>query len=202
MIPGIDVSHYQGVIDWQKVKESGIGFAYVKCTDGAIFADPAFLTNMIASRVSGITRGAYHFLRNTNIAEQIQSFSLKAGAAIEDLPPVCDAEVSGLKADDVLTFLDAFPGSILYTDLAMIKEWGAEAEKLTGHRLWLAHYVVPGSLNAPVTAEVAGIPWSAWTFWQHTPSGRVPGISTPVDLDWFNGTLEDLLSLTKVTFAL
>lgn len=197
MIPGIDVSHYQGLIDWQKVKESGIQFAYIKSTDGEYGRDVRRDANLIGSFTAGVPRGAYHFMRIPDVNGQIEFVKAEAALLSCELPFVCDAEVSGLKADDVLTFLDAFPGSILYTDLAMIKEWGEEAKKLTGHRLWLARYMTTGGAAdvSPVNPLPESFPWPAWTFWQHTPSGRIPGISTPVDLDWFNGDLQELMSL-------
>lgn len=191
-LPGIDVSHYQGDIDWQKVKDSGIKFAFVKATDGANGVDPMFYRNWNALMSVGLPFGCYHFLRaSDDIDRQITNFSAQLGLSDRlkaPLPPVLDAELSGVTNLQVATFLNTFPGSILYTDPSMLELWlapGVLSALLPLDRpLWIAEYGTPGPPRFS--------PWSDWTFWQYS-TGRVPGISTLVDLDWFNGTEEDLM---------
>ena len=62
IVEGIDVSHHQGEIDWTKVKNDGIVFAFMKATQGLRFVDPRFKLNWAATEKAGIIRGAYHFL--------------------------------------------------------------------------------------------------------------------------------------------
>jgi GH25 family lysozyme M1 (1,4-beta-N-acetylmuramidase) len=62
-INGIDVSHYQGTINWTSVKSAGIEFAICKATEGTTYTDPTFATNYSHMKSKGITRGAYHFAR-------------------------------------------------------------------------------------------------------------------------------------------
>lgn len=190
-IPGIDVSHYQGEIDWQQVKDSGIQFAFIKATDGE-GPDPVWQGNVLEANKAGIPFGLYHFMRPSEDpagqAEWFQSRfeTLKEQVGIvPDLPPVLDAELSSLTLESVRTFLAQLPGSILYTDPAMIQKWASvsAASELLKHPLWIAEYNTPGP---PRYA-----PWDNWTFWQYG-TGRVPGIQTLVDLDWFNGSVEDL----------
>src|SRR5262245_50270540 len=63
VIRGIDVSYYQGTIDWNRVKNDGIDFAFVRVSDGATFRDPKFVTNWAESQAAGVVRGAYQFFR-------------------------------------------------------------------------------------------------------------------------------------------
>jgi lysozyme len=195
MLNGIDVSHYQGAIDWAKVKAAGIDFAYIKATDGINYVDPCVRANMRGCQENAIPYGLYHFLRPEHLDLQIKRSAnwwytgSPESAPGSTLPLVCDAEVSSLAAADVLTFLDAFPGSILYTDPAMLQKWGADASRLIEHKLWLADYRTV--MQAPILPPVCR-PWNRWTFWQYTAAGRVDGIATPVDLDSFNGTLDGL----------
>ena len=93
---GIDVSHYQGTINWQSVKQAGIAFAFAKASDGSTGVDSQFKTNWQGMKSAGIIRGAYHFFEPTQDATaQANDFlntvgSLQAG----DLPPVIDVEIN------------------------------------------------------------------------------------------------------------
>src|SRR5688572_21982049 len=61
-IQGIDVSYWQGDIDWNTVSNAGISFAYIKATEGGDHVDPKFLQNWYQAKRAGIARGAYHFI--------------------------------------------------------------------------------------------------------------------------------------------
>src|SRR5690606_12923327 len=74
-IYGIDVSHHQGLLDWQRIKETGIAFAYVKATEGEDWVDRCFYYNWQQMAKAGIIRGAYHFFRgHTDPIAQAQFF--------------------------------------------------------------------------------------------------------------------------------
>jgi hypothetical protein len=93
---GIDVSHYQGTVDWQGVRMAGIQFAFAKATEGVTWTDPEFGTNWPGMRAAGLLRGAYHFFEPNDDAGQqaaffLQTVQLEAG----DLPPVLDVETEG-----------------------------------------------------------------------------------------------------------
>ena len=60
-IHGIDVSRYQGDIDWRRVKRAGTEFAWIKATEGGDYVDPKFMENWNQARAAGVPRGAYHF---------------------------------------------------------------------------------------------------------------------------------------------
>ena len=62
-IKGIDVSHHQNNVEWEKVKKSGISFAFIKATEGAWFKDSKFNTNINQAKKNGIYVGAYHYYK-------------------------------------------------------------------------------------------------------------------------------------------
>src|SRR5262245_49797633 len=87
---GVDVSHYDGTIDWAKVKAAGIDFAFMKATENLNFVDPTFATNWTNAGTAGVIRGAYHFFRaSVDGAKQAEFFVQTTGLPEPgDLPPV------------------------------------------------------------------------------------------------------------------
>ena len=192
-LPGIDVSHWQGTIDWEAVAADGVEFAFVKATEGGDYTDPRFAENWAGARRAGVVRGAYHFFRpQTDATAQAAHFLRTVQLAPGDLPPVLDVEVTDGRsaaaiADGVRTWLQEVERAtgrrpIIYTRASF---WTGQMDGGFGaYPLWVAHYGVSAP-NIP-----AG--WSGWTFWQHSDAGRVDGISGAVDLDWFNGGRAEL----------
>lgn len=204
-VKGVDVSHFQGPIDWAKVSADGIAFAFAKATDG-LGTDPTFTTNWNVANATGIFRGAYHFFRpKLSAIDQAKHFCDTVGPlGPRDLPPVLDVESIPLKpgpgddwdslqtADarqkvvmDWLAFVsDALQKTpILYTNRSFWQPKFGAPPAFAMYPLWIAAYA-----NAP------GLPvtWQRWTFWQHTDQGQVSGIKGNVDLDWFNGSASEL----------
>ena len=112
-VRGIDVSHHQGQIDWQAVKDSGIQFAYIKATEGEDFRDPQFSTNWREAQNSGIARGAYHYFTfGTPGRDQALNFIAAVPRDENALPPVVDFEFAGnsqrLPRAELLESLKAF----------------------------------------------------------------------------------------------
>lgn len=196
---GIDVSRYQGDINWSKVKEAGKVFAIIKASQGKSYRDPKFLANVRGARAAGVLIGAYHFLDATNEAdarEEAQNLynAMKeaGGIGLFDLPPVLDYETN--------------PGKLSKAQIsAVTKAFLVEIERLTGRKpmiysgnsfaanfdasmacypLWVARYSSKVPWNVPT--------WSEWTIWQYSSAGAVPGVNGNVDLNEYNGTLADL----------
>ena len=93
--PGIDVSHWQGQIDWPAVRSAGKIFAFIKATEGTSYQDPAFPANWQGSKAAGLRRGAYHFFRPAqDPAKQADLFLRTVPQAPGDLPPALDMEAS------------------------------------------------------------------------------------------------------------
>lgn len=191
-VPGIDVSHYQGQVDWAQVKNSGIAFAFAKATQSTDYVDPNFETNWQGMGAAGVLRGAYHFFDvSADPVAQAEHFLSVAKPGPGDLPPVIDIEE---KPSDPSATMAA-----LHTCLETLKQrvgvdpfiytsegyWNSYFDDSFGaYPLWVAEYGVsqPKHVNG----------WGYWTIWQHSQTGKVPGISGNVDLDTFNGGLDQL----------
>ncbi len=199
---GIDVSIYQDNINWKKVRASGIFFAFIKASEGATYRDANFRANWSASRSQGVMRGAYHFFRpNSSVAAQVENF-LSAVGPFEpgDLPPVLDVEIPSAwgaskkaNADKVVAWLEAVEARtgmnpILYMSYYFAQDVLGSDPRLANYPLWVAAY--GSSIDAPA-------PLPRWTFWQYTDSGTVFGINGDVDMNQFNGSLEQLRKFQK-----
>ncbi|HMU38471.1 MAG TPA: GH25 family lysozyme [Pseudomonadota bacterium] len=197
---GIDVSYYQGTINWSQVKASGKQFAIVRVSDGTGFMDPKFATNWKGAKAAGVTVGAYQFFRPNQDAtaqadlmvNQLASVGFGAG----DIPPVIDVEVTG--------------GMSNSTVIARVNTWIARVKSRTGRLpvlytapgfwsglgnptpttlpyLWVAHWGVSCPTLPP--------PWGRLRFWQYSSTGKVSGISGNVDLDLYNGSVSEMRGL-------
>lgn len=200
---GIDVSHYQGAVNWQSVKQTGISFAFAKATDGGSNVDSQFKNNWQGMKTAGIVRGAYHFFEPTQDATaQANNFvntveSLQAS----DLPPVIDVEINNGASNSqmissVTTWLTIVQQGLGRTPMiyTMASFWNAHLDNQFGdYPLWIANYGV----QSPAIPQG----WSNWEFWQHSQSGSVSGVTGSVDLDWFNGSLADLMAFLQVPFV-
>jgi lysozyme len=194
---GVDVSHYDGSINWTQVKAAGITFAFAKATESDNDIDSTFATNWAGMKAAGVVRGAYHFFDPAVSATAQAAYVLKTVGTLEagDLPIVLDFEqldgVSEASAvADAVTFLASVTQStgkkaILYMSSDFL---AGSYPALDSYTLWVANYGV----------SCPGMPsgWSTWSFWQSSDSGSVSGISDAVDLDSFNGTLSALTALT------
>ncbi|WP_017814488.1 GH25 family lysozyme [Paenibacillus shenyangensis] len=203
---GIDVSRWQGNINWGDVAKSGVSFAFIKATQNKI--DSMFIQNIMAARAAGLLVGAYHYLDEsvTNPAQARAAAgkfytAIMAGGGV-DLPPVLDYEhksgsVSPAAASAIaLAFLqeiERLTGKrpMLYTYPSFIGNFS----NLQQYPLWIARY---SASRVPEDAQG----WRSWEFWQYSdgtdggtlPGGsrKVKGISGPVDLNEFNGTVDQL----------
>lgn len=195
-VKGIDVSAYQGTIDWAKVKADGVEYAFVRVSDGLNSPDSKFDVNWAGTRAKGILRGAYQFFRpNQDPIAQADLLLSKIGTlAPDDLPPVIDVEAAGglppatvaakvkIWIDHVTAALGRPP--ILYTGFYFWRDQVGAPDQVASP-LWHAQYTSAACPNIPP-------PWQTWTFWQYTSSGTIAGISGAVDVDRFNGTRAEL----------
>jgi len=208
--PGIDVSHHQGSVNWHRVAEAGVSFAFAKATEGNSFSDPGFAANWSGMKDAGIMRGAYHFFRPARpVDAQVDNFVQAVGEIGEsDLPPVLDLEEAPTPHGDewedvpsdqrvplIVSWLDAVENKLgrrplIYTRRGFVSLELPDPAPLASSLLWIAHYTIKPTPDFPKI-------WSKWTFWQFSESGSVDGISGPVDLDRFNGSPADLTSLIE-----
>jgi lysozyme len=207
-VQGIDVSYWQGDINWRKVKKAGVRFAYIKATEGADRLDPKFRANWRAAKQAGLARGAYHFMYWCSKAQdQAAWFTAHVPQDAEALPPVLDVEWNGhsktcpqriarasaiAKIKLMLAAMEAHTGKrpIIYTDPKFHRE--VLQGQFPDYDFWLR--------STAATPEDK-YPARDWAFWQFTTTGRVPGIRGPVDRNSFNGTDEDWQRVLTKTYA-
>ncbi len=200
-IHGVDISHYQGDIDWDDLRNAmiegcPIRFIMIKATEGSSRVDEKFNDNFYMAREYGYIRGAYHFWSNKSTArEQAYFFLDKVRLEDGDLPPVLDVEHKPKDQSvedfqrDILTWLHVVEDKyhvkpIIYT-YYKFKEKYLNAPVFDDYPYWIAHYYVD-------KVEYKG----EWNFWQHTDVGRLHGIKGYVDFNIYNGSYYDLKKLT------
>lgn len=206
-VPGIDVSYWNAGIDWPKVRAAGQRYVFAKATEGDFYADPTFDDNWRGAKTAGLLRGAYHFFRsNVDPRKQATKFIdyVKSMNDNGELPPVLDLESNdGQTKEKVIarakTWLDLVEAAfnrkpIIYSGQYFLQDYFSEAGGgppawAKEYPLWLAQYP-----NIYVDGSQPTLPrgWFKWTFWQYTDKGRVNGINAKVDLNAFNGDLEEL----------
>ena len=199
-IRGIDISHYQGKINWEKlsnaqIEHSPIRFVVIKATEGSTQIDDCFQDNFKNARDYGFIRGAYHFWSNKSSArDQARFFLKKVHLKDGDLPPVLDVEnkPEDMSVEDfqreILTWMHIVEDKyhvkpILYTYYKFKNQY-LNTPVFDDYPYWIAHYYVD-------EIEYEG----EWKFWQHTDAGRLPGIRGTVDFNLYNGSFYDLKKL-------
>ncbi len=206
-VPGIDVSYWDAGIDWPKVRATGQRFMFTKATEGDFYADQTFAANWSGAKAAGLLRGAYHFFRaNVDPKKQAIKFIDYVKSVKDDgeLPPVLDLELNdGQTKDKIIsrakTWLDEVEKAfgkkpIIYSGQYFLQDYFSEAGGgppawAKDYPLWLAQYP-----NNYVEGSQPYLPrgWYKWTIWQYSEKGVVNGINAKVDLNLFNGTLEEL----------
>ncbi len=205
-IYGMDVSHFNGTIDWNLVPASQIQFVYCKASQGTGFRDNMFATYMAALANLNYRRGAYHFysFSNAPIPDQVSNY-LGCGLDFKAkgvMPPVVDVEWQSSAS------LNQYIADNKTTCIAQLRQWVDSVAQQTGRQpmiytaasfwnqyigndailsqcpLWIADY----NANGPAIPQG----WNNFTIWQFSASATVPGINGNVDKDIFGGTLAQL----------
>lgn len=200
---GIDVSMFQGEINWGLVAGDGYEFAMIRASGpnadrSAMIADPRFIQNYIGAGEAGLLRGAYHGL-HPDYAGQARLFVDTVGDRTLELGYYSDIENRALTDAKCNLHLEAVDRNIsaklgitpgrharVYTSPGFMS--GRDTSWATGRGLWIAHWAAEDKIYVPE-------PWDKWEFWQYTSDGSVSGISGRVDLDQYNGSVEMLRAL-------
>jgi lysozyme len=205
MVRGLDVSSFQSKVDWAALKNAGIVFAFVKATEGVTIKDGNFVANMEGARSAGILVGPYHFFHPLdNVDEQVEFFLSTVGNIPSgDLPPALDIEAPeewmkfsiGQRVSFVQMWLQSVQAKtglnpIVYLSSSFPGDILGNPEFLKDYPLWVADYTSSSSPELPAV-------FPRWSFWQYSKTGRIDGISNDVDLDVFNGTLQQLVRFLK-----
>jgi GH25 family lysozyme M1 (1,4-beta-N-acetylmuramidase) len=199
-VRGIDVSKWQDAIDWDRVAGSGVRFAFIRVSDGARVHDERFERNWREARRVGLLRGVYQFFRpGQDVAAQANLVIEAIRGDSGELAPVIDVEdTDGRSRAQVaaavaewIRLVSAGTGRtpIVYTGPYFWRDQVGNPDQ-SASPLWIAHYTT----GCPLISEDV---WPRWTFWQYSSSGRVPGISGNVDMNYFNGTMADLHALAS-----
>lgn len=207
-LDGIDISHWQGSVDFTKVRNAGYRFVIAKATEGIGWTDSSWTKYRTNAQAAGLAVTGYHFARPdgnpTKPREEARWFVSQLNLQPGMIIPALDLERGGSLGRTALT--------------AWVQAWLDEVYLLTGTRamiyvspsfwrsylgdtrtfadqgynvLWVAHW---GVSSPSVPASNWG--GKGWTFWQYTSDGTVPGIDGRVDLNYYNGT-----DLTKVVYG-
>ena len=202
-LPGIDISAYQGNINWGSVAPY-IDFSYAKATEGTYYTNPDFYNQYEGPYYHGVIRGAYHFAIPNNSSGQAQAdFFIKHGGGWSSdgktLPGALDIEYNpygsecyGLTHAQMVAWVWNFVHEYVFKEHAYpviysTTDWWSTCTGNYGgfgayDPLWIARYAAgPGTLPNG---------WGFYTFWQYAPGGRLPG-----DQDVFNGAYTQLKTL-------
>jgi lysozyme len=196
-VHGVDVSRWQGNIDWRKLREQGANFTFIKATDGGDHTDPMFRTNWNGAKAAGLKRGAYHFFYWCRTAgEQADWFIRNVPRDPEALPPVIDVEWNHDSAcrqklspkivrEKMKVFMEKVERHygkrpIIYT-----------APDFYEDNLEGAFNEYPFWLRAVAEHPSKVYPNRRWVFWQYSGSGLSHGVTGRIDLNTFYGSAED-----------
>ncbi len=194
-IQGIDVSKYQGDIDWAQVKASGVQFAYMKATEGGDHVDEKFQQNWKGAKAAGVARGAYHFVHWCRPwREEMRNFKQVVAVERDALPPVLDVEATP-ESKTCKRRLERGPA------VAEIREMLREMERHYGRKPviyttvdFYEHILNPSELEEyPIW--IRSVKYSPhvkygsrnWHFWQFQSDAKIPGIVGNVDRNAFKG---------------
>ena len=199
-VKGVDVSHWDGTVDWKQIADAGQEFGIAKATEGVTFKDPMFQTNWAAINSAKMVRGAYHFVRPTLSGTAQARFFLSTVGTLSpgDLPPVLDWELrdSGVptatevgRAQDFIDEVKAETGltTIIYSSRSFLSTVGNPAQ-FAAVPLWDAYW----NVTCPNIPDA----WATWTFWQTGGLNGMPGTATTIDVNLFNGTRAQLDAIT------
>ncbi len=198
-VPGIDVSMWQGDVDWAAVATTSTRFAIMRATRGHDYVDPRYAEYLAEASANGIVVGAYHRAK-VSMAEgdaraEANHFVDVAQIDAGDVLPVLDIEEHGGLTVSQLTqwvrtwlarvFTRTGVRAMIYASPHFWRTYLGDTRWFAdnGYPLWIAHWGV-------ASPTVPGANWGGhgWTFWQWTSTGSVSGISTNVDRDRFNGS--------------
>jgi len=193
-VHGVDVSRWQGEIDWERLRSQGANFAYIKATDGGDHLDPMFRKNWRGAQAAGLRRGAYHFFYWCRTAGEQADWFIRNVPRVEGaLPPVIDVEWNGESSckrrpspakvrEKMQVFMDKLEAHygqrpIIYTAPDFY------ADNLKG-----AFLDYPFWLRSVAAHPSKRYPGRKWVFWQYSGSGLSHGVSGRIDLNVFYGS--------------
>jgi GH25 family lysozyme M1 (1,4-beta-N-acetylmuramidase) len=192
-VNGVDVSNWQGSINWTAVANSGVRVAYLKAAEGTSYNDPTYAANRRNANAAGVAVGAYDFARpgtsggaRANARAEAQHFLAAANVHASDLLPALDLEeTGGLSPAQLGQWVDSWLQTVaaatgvnpaIYVSPSFWNDNVQDTEGIAKRTpLWVANWGV----SSPAVPGA----WQSWSGWQYSSSGSVPGISGNVDQD-------------------
>ncbi len=196
-IRGVDVSEYQGEIDWVKLSKEDISFAFIKATEGSSYVDPCFAYNWGQAKSTKLKLGVYHFFSfESSGKKQAENFIKTVGDLEGMLPPVIDVEFYKKGGENNLT-----------QESVKAELTGFIAEIKDHYGVWPIIYATGESYNAFISGHFSDCPiWirnvffsphlsdgRKWTFWQYSNRHRLTGYKgeeSYIDMNVFYGNKE------------
>ena len=190
-VVGIDVSKWNGSIDWNAVKNSGVSYAIIRCgyrgsTNGSLVEDPKFRANIKGATGAGLKVGVYFFSQAVNQVEAVEEASMVLGL-IDDYnlsyPVFLDVEPSGGRGDKIdkdtrtavcKAFCETIQNAGYKAGVYSNKTWlesKINVSALSKYKIWLAQYAAKPTYTG------------RYDIWQYTAKGHVNGISGDVDMN-------------------
>lgn len=196
-IKGIDISHHQGIINWDKINTSEIKFVIIKSTEGCDYVDPKFKSNLNESRKRNLIVGAYHrFTLLSSGVAQFKNYINTVPKLDNSIPPLIDVQnilstnnkTNAIKELKILeNELYKYYGKkpIIYLDEDSYKKFIADNFK--NNKVWICDYDNTSPLMFKTKKGI----------WQYSPSGKYNGIQGVVDMNYFNGDLSEFKEFIK-----
>lgn len=191
-IIGVDVSRYNGDIDWRQLRNAGISFAIIRCgyrgsSGGNLIEDTLYRQNMAGATAAGIRVGVYFVTQAVNQAEAVEEASmvlnLISGYHLS-MPVFLDVESSGGRGDAIdagtrtaviKAFCETMSNAGYRSGVYASRDWlnnRFDSSQLTDYSIWLAHYT--GATNYSKTK---------YDMWQYSSAGRLPGVNDRIDMN-------------------
>jgi len=203
-LTGIDISKWNGAWNAEKAKSAGASFVFIKASQAA-YMDPRFLANWKIAKDAKLLQGAYHYMDYTRpVRESANFYATILSNYPGDLPPVVDYEQARNDNNAAAAraylreFLEVLRSRghkpIIYTSSGFWNKYGDKNSYWTEFPLWLAQYTT-------ATKPAVPLPWTKWVFWQYSSTGKGATYGAEgynVDLNRFNGTLEDLVKFAGI----
>lgn len=202
---GIDVSSYQGSVDWNTAYSNGVQFAYVKATQGTGYTNPDFSSQINGATNASIVAGAYDFadFNTVSATAEAKYFLSVAGNYVQEgyLRPALDMEGStSMTQSQVSAWVESWCNyvyqqtgvlAVVYASQSFASEYFNSGVPSIPSQFWEAAY---NGQNLYTGSPGSTTPYSTWTMWQVSSTGSVPGVTGDVDLDTYNGDMSGLIS--------
>lgn len=197
-VQGVDVSSYQGIIDWNMLSQQNISFAFIKATEGSTFVDERFQYNWDEAVKTDLWVGAYHFFSfESEGTKQAEHFILTVGSLDHCLPPVIDIEYYDIESD--MSFSKEKIKHEIKDFVQIIKDY---------YGVYPILYVTQKTYNDLIRDNIVDCPlWvrsvyckpkfienNNWTFWQYSNRHKLSGykgIEKYIDINAYNGNMDE-----------